>query len=249
MGKLIKYELRGNYRVFSIILIIMSLLHMLMLFKTDEWGAAIMGGITIVNACTFLAILIISINIFKNEMYDDRGYLTFTLPISGNEIMGAKLISSMVWFLIAGLLAFTFGIISAKLTFPQNLLDIITQTLDLQIIILTITSLVFSILFLLVLIFFSITISKVTFKNKKIGKILGFVVFILLSIGINWLKSKLAIAFPYDIKLIGKTVDIMYTYFTVPDISINIASIIYNLIVFVLLFLGTGYMIDNKIDL
>ena len=104
-------------------------------------------------------------------------------------------------------------------------------------------------------IFISITLSKVAFRNKRIGGI-SFVIFILLNTAIGFLNLQLVKLFPQSIELPGgRIVSIVsssmngstnlggfYSY-------INIVTAIFYLVVIVGLFTFNSYLIDKKLDL
>ena len=67
-------------------------------------GAAISGTflifLALVIAMTVMAVLIFVR--FYRSMVTDEAYLTFTLPVTAGQLIGAKFLSSMLWFLIGG---------------------------------------------------------------------------------------------------------------------------------------------------
>ena len=111
-------------------------------------------------------------------------------------------------------------------------------------------------------------IGKITIKNKKIDG-LWFLIYILLVFLIGFIQYKIMELVPYyfniqnmnietveDIFKNAITNEISVKYNNGLDISgqfgflrVNIASAIYNILVTLGLFVGTGYLIDKKIDL
>jgi len=99
MGKLLKYEIRGSFKGFIAIFISAVLLNLFMLFSINSAGVRI--GLSIfVWVIAFLFVLIFNINSFKRELYESRGYLTFTLPIHGRQYVIVKMISAFIWFAV-----------------------------------------------------------------------------------------------------------------------------------------------------
>ena len=105
MLKFIKYEIKGNYRfilgILALVLIASSIIQAVIFRDVRSGDITFSGGlfegmISLVSILVlFGAALVAFINIvgsFKKELYDDRGYLTFTLPLSGHQILGVKLI-------------------------------------------------------------------------------------------------------------------------------------------------------------
>lgn len=110
--KLVKHEFINTYKMMSLILGIMFL-------------SCILGGITgqltdnisneyifsFYNIMTafgysclllmpFLAFITLCKN-YWNSMYSSRGYLTHTLPVSANELLNAKILTSVLWIIIS----------------------------------------------------------------------------------------------------------------------------------------------------
>ena len=56
----------------------------------------VFGGLVITLS---ISTLILIIQRFKGSVYDRRGYLTLTLPVSEHQILSAKLLGAFVWSL------------------------------------------------------------------------------------------------------------------------------------------------------
>ncbi|MBQ1363308.1 MAG: hypothetical protein IJI13_09095 [Oscillospiraceae bacterium] len=117
LGKLIKQEFRATARIMlpvSGAVLVLALLanlsirglsgnmsnvpalRMLLAFIVFAYGAAIVAAAVMA--------MVIMINRFYRNLLKDEGYLMFTLPVSVHELVWAKLIVSLVWFLVTGLL-------------------------------------------------------------------------------------------------------------------------------------------------
>ncbi|MBE6067733.1 MAG: hypothetical protein E7211_08585 [Clostridium lundense] len=266
MDKLIKYELKGDYKLFGIIFTIAILLNGGLFTRIDKWEEGIIIALTtMISSFLFLTILIFVIKSFEKEMYEDRGYLTFTLPVSGRKILGAKLIAALIWFSLAGILSLIAGRILIGILYDQSIINELSTRLSTFINIKTILAVVLfgviNIITLLLLVYFSITITRVALKGKKVSKFLGFVAFIALNAAIAYIEYKIIKLFPQTISFIpgllqgfpanAEPMVLDGTLITIRNsgLNINIAAVIYNIVVYVGLFLGTGYLIDNKIDI
>ena len=110
MGKYMKYEIKGSYKF------ILGILALVLILTTALYSYEFRGqpinsmtsnpafveiAILIILGAAFAAFLYI-VDSFRKELYDDRGYLTFTLPLSGNQILGSKLIVAIMWFILLG---------------------------------------------------------------------------------------------------------------------------------------------------
>lgn len=260
MGRLLKYELKGSYKIIGIILVILIIVALGLNFKIGEWAETTIMGVT--SFAVFGALLstfIYLVELFRKELYEDTGYLTFTLPITGNSIVGAKLLSSLIWIFVVGTVGGLLGLLNAKCAFGPyvKLGSIFTK----QSFIVAISGVV-SVITTLLLIYFSITISRMTIRNKKVGG-LWFIIFILLNVAIAYLQIKLIKWIPYYIDTnsweivkqgMNMVADINFSgtmlQFSINgDVYLNIASIIFNIVLTVGLFLGTGYLLEKKVDL
>ncbi|MBR1478438.1 MAG: hypothetical protein IJ608_10820 [Lachnospiraceae bacterium] len=128
LGRLIKYEWKNLWKVESILAGIMAafaLMEAVMLqtpmfanlFLDNKEMPDVLEGLSITSmifGAIFLALLIIGVLYgsmiflgvrFYRSMYCDEGYLTHTLPVTKKELLGAKLITGMLWQIIMNVVA------------------------------------------------------------------------------------------------------------------------------------------------
>ena len=115
LGKLIKHELRGSGRTMlpfilvSLFLAVMAGFSMrAMEFQQDySWFNILFGIVIFLFVAGLMAVCIMSvvvvINRFRQNLLGDEGYLMFTLPVSVDQHLWAKLIVSAIWFLATAL--------------------------------------------------------------------------------------------------------------------------------------------------
>ena len=115
LGKLIKHELRGSGRTMlpfilvSLFLAVMAGLSMRAMEHQQDysWFNIVFGIVIFLFVAGLMAVCIMSvvvvINRFRQNLLGDEGYLMFTLPVSVDEHIWAKLIVSAIWFLATGL--------------------------------------------------------------------------------------------------------------------------------------------------
>ncbi|MCY6485733.1 hypothetical protein OW763_15520 [Clostridium aestuarii] len=73
MGRLIKYELKGNFKFFLGLFIIMILLTFALYSRIDVWSSVTVYVLeSLAITAMFVTILIVSINSFSKEMYQER---------------------------------------------------------------------------------------------------------------------------------------------------------------------------------
>lgn len=263
MGRLIKYQLKGSYKVICILLSITLILGLLIHTRIGKWmGDVIIGVSSLIIFGIYLAAFIFIIGLFRKDLYEDTGYLTFTLPLTGNQVVGAHLITSIIWSIILGIVlgALTYFNIRTIVE-PYGLFSDMSLLFNRTSFLLGIVTFLSGVSIIL-LIYFSMTISRVTVKNKKIGG-LWFIIFLALSALLLFFQYKLSVWFPqyidiYSGKIVGVNMNSMplitvqymgLMFATRGGTYLSIAGSIFGIIKIVALFLGTGYLIENKIDL
>lgn len=217
-----------------------------------------------------LTVFLYILNSFRKELYEDSGYLTFTLPLTGNQLVGSKLIVALLWFFILVMFIILYNILVVAIFSPfgwhlSKLFSVFTQGASFNETIFNILNTIFSGVSLLILIYFSIALSKVTIRNRKIGG-LWFVIFLLLIGILGFGKIEISNWFPYyfdfntfHVKTLA-TLNEQWHVATNQDefsisinatgnITANIAAGIYHVVTMVALFLGCGYLLEKKIDL
>ncbi len=276
MFKYMKYEIKGTYKfMLGVMILVLGLFTGIYAYTTNMGveGSAL-GGIFIglsflVLFGTQLATFLFIVNSFKKELYEDRGYLTFTLPMTGYQLVGSKLIIALFWFLLLGtvtvlynfLMMFIFTDIEAGFS---QIIEAISPFIQFKSILFWFISLLFVGIGLLITIYFSMTIGRITIRNKRIGGF-WFIIFLVLTFLIMSFQTMITDAIPYyfDFNLFSfgtieqlATLQNMeyaneYFYFniTAPLTTFNIAGTFYSVIVVIALFVGTSYLVERKIDL
>ena len=117
LGKLIRHEFRATARI--MLPVMGALVALALLANLSMRGLAdniteipvlrmlltlivIFYGIAVV--ATAVMAVVIMVSRFYRNLLKDEGYLMFTLPVSVHELIWAKLIVSLVWFVATGLL-------------------------------------------------------------------------------------------------------------------------------------------------
>jgi ABC-2 type transport system permease protein len=248
MLKLIKYELRGN--LFIIIGICISIIvgNFMLLTRKGVWNASTLHVLSgLIAFSGMVVIFIYSVNIMSKYLHNDSGYLLFTLPQSGVSIIASRLITGIIQ--ITGI-----GIVAAVVTYLCSGTKIdfsFLHHINLRMMIFSIISYLYSMVYLLILIYFSMIIGKAALRSRKLGKIGSFLVFIILIVGITWISVKIDRLFPQTFDL-GKILNtnISGIYGSI-DFSyrMNIANTIFGLLLFGGLFSSSSYLLEKRVDL
>lgn len=108
MSKYFKFEFKSTFKPFLIIFIAMNvvLLTLQILLLRPVWSYGVSGGFfntvlvfSMILSVTVTGVIFIAyvVNIYKNELYRDSGYMTFLLPLKGRSILAAKLLVAFIW--------------------------------------------------------------------------------------------------------------------------------------------------------
>lgn len=102
--KLMKYEIKSTYKVFFTILasfvLLTILLCMSMKIPNTTMILVFSGACFVIGGGTFFAYLITLFNRYYKNLYGREGYLMFTLPVKGWELVCSKFAIAMFWNMI-----------------------------------------------------------------------------------------------------------------------------------------------------
>ncbi len=280
MRKYMKYEIKGSYKfilgIIAIVLIASTIIQLNiskqikfeMMGSENEitgFGALMLVISMLVIFGAFLTAFFQIIGSFRKELYEDRGYLTFTLPLTGNKILGSKLIVALLWFTVLAVSIVFFNSVLAMILYGSDWLDFakkVFSVIDSGAISIGIVS-GLSAIMTLILIYFSMALSRVSVRNKKIGG-LWFIIFIIINGLASYLIFKTSELFPYFLNI--RNFNILHQYEISNllswsnnmgmilfgnnyDAYVNIGAVLSHIIISVAAFLTTGYLIEKKIDL
>jgi len=251
MLKLIKYELRANFLTILGICTIVIIANLLLMLKKGSWLVAVPGLSAFLVLGAIIVIFISSLKIMSKYLYEDSGYLLFTLPQSGRAIITSRLITALIQISIVVLVS----VLMFYLNVPDEIPSHFFKDVKVNVIVFNIISYVWGIVYFLLLIYFCMVIGKVVLRGKKIGKVGSFIIFIILAVGIGWLSYKITTILPQNFNLsdFSMTYDnkVLNSDFTISSGAyiINIAQTIFDIITFGGLFIITTYLIDKKLDL
>ena len=186
----------------------------------------VFGGLVITLS---ISTLILIVQRFKGSVYDRRGYLTLTLPVSEHQILSAKLLGAFVWSLASTVVfLFSLYIIISMIqpdaflsSFAEYMLKNYTDNFWLALI-----SYIFNTLAGILCIYLSISIGQL-FNEYRTA--LAVVAYIAIQIVLGFITLNLRIDFDYNWVL-----------------SFEIFK---DLILSVGFYLGTYYILKNKVNL
>ena len=188
--------------------------------------ALVFGGLVITLS---ISTLILIIQRFKGSVYDRRGYLTLTLPVSEHQILSAKILGAFVWSLTSTVVfLLSLYIIIAMISPDVFISSLFKDVFDYYLgnLWLTLTTYILNTLASILCIYLSISIGQL-FDEYRTA--LAVVAYIAIQIVLGFITLNLRIDFDYNWVL-----------------SFEIFK---DLILSVGFYLGTYYILKNKVNL
>ena len=257
MEKLIKYELKGIYKEIVILIGIIIIGNLLILTRYNVWPDQAVSTLSILLWFgATIAVFIWNISIFSRDLYGDTGYLVFTLPIKGHKIVAAKLITSFIQLAVINIVAFIFIYINLmSVQGTSQAISYFIDNINPGIVALSLVGCIFEYLYMLVMIYFSISVSKVAIKKRKLGVIGTFAVFIVVSLITGKFTDILVNIFPQSLKInifsaagmLNINNSSLSSFSTV--VPLNISVTVFIVLMSIIFFGATSYLIENKIDI
>lgn len=234
MFNLIKYELRGRRLTIVGICLMVILGNIFLMTKVGSWQIGVPLLSTILGIGALILMFISSLSLLSDYLYDEQGYLLFTLPQSGISIIASRLIVAGIQMSIVTIVAVgMFCLID-----QQKILNAFLGHTEVEEILYSAVVYLWSLISLLTFIYFCMVVGKIALHGKKMGKIGSFIIFIILGLGWNGLTVIVSNLFPQTVELGDFT-----------TLGINIGTGIVDVIIFGILFMTTSYLLENKVDL
>lgn len=256
LGKLLKYELKSTMRTFlplyAAILGMSFIIGMFGIYDMAEIGSfAIIIFISLMVALTVVTVLMI-INRFNRNLLKDEGYLMFTLPVKVESLVLSKVISSIIYIILSTIVVMIAFVIIMLLSGVLPLLNdglrnlwsyLTAQLMNSKDIVMNFVfyfvDIMFGYIVFILTIYFSISLGQLRiFRNKRtIAAVIGFMV-------INSARTSLTF---FIINLLGGNAETFsMNMWTEP---VGMVSIGMSVVVSLILFFGTVYILKNKLNL
>lgn len=266
LGKLLKYELKATSRVFIPLYIAILVVSIVNGLSLNLEILNIQGLATIVLMCLFISLFVITIVVtiqrFNKNLLKDEGYLMFTLPVSSKHLVLSKYLTSLIWTFLSFIVAFlSFTIIFMIPTYKyfdfsyfinefnllfSNMLNLNILGQFIKIILLMIIS--YTIFIFNVYLALSVGQLPIFNRFRNVSSFIGFLVINLL---ISYAQNIVSL-FVNDASVNIEAIDnINYAINSVTSIvskGLNIAIVI-NIIIILVLFFATTYILDKKLNL
>lgn len=260
--KLIKYDFKATFpklMVSSVIYIVASIIAPLILLPINPTASIITSGVSVgMGVLAYcLAILIFVFQYYRRNIYGEEGYLMSTLPTSGYKLLLSKLIVTVIWDIISTIIiAASVGVMIyivtngfEKITINFDMFSFISSAEFITAAIYGIIGVMVSSLFLILEIYFSISVSQLPIWGKA-GTLMGFVTFIAVSIITSIpdyiIHNSLSLVKSADVST-GR--DLLTFLINFNADFTNLISAFISLAFSAGLFFLTGWLIDKKISL
>lgn len=259
MFKLIKFEFARKKMVFAVaaaLTVLGQLYALYNYFRIDEDLRGVIGeevfGIFIGLVLVAFAILffIDIIFLFRNDLFKQEGYMLFMTPHNGYKLLGAKLIFALIEGLCIALIYMAIMYFNAQIMHMWPV-DFDLSGINGDVILTLIKGLilgVFGILEFALTVYLSFALFKSLFNNTRFKGLITFGIFVL----INIVKSK----------IVSVIADLMGQTFSNVAINSNSSALmletvntalnyglVASIVSAVILFIGTGYLLENRINL
>ncbi len=205
MGKLIKYEFRKQLMsklVVGIVIVALQVLFAIgLIINNADWGAIGFGGTIIVAVCSLLYFSFESIVTYSNDLKTKQSYMLFLTPRNMFQVVGAKLVTTILQIFVCGCAFAAIGIsdlflLCAKQRNVEEFLDILKGFIHaftgveirLAEVIYVILMLLIAWLVFVAMAMFSITLSATLLSNWKYKGVVSFIIFFVL----DWCVVKVA---------------------------------------------------------
>ncbi|SHE92073.1 hypothetical protein SAMN02745195_01440 [Thermoanaerobacter uzonensis DSM 18761] len=255
MFKLIKYELQGKSKYYIAALIGMLFMFFYINTRVTPNDFTVSLAFSFLETYLIYIVLIISgIILYAKDVFRNSGYLIFTIPKKGEIILGAKLIVAIVEFLIFMFTVIFLSYLNLSVNYPVETVNNFILEYK-NILITAFTLITFFFIYLILLSYFSITLTKTIFYSNKYAILISFMLMWLIYFITNKLITLILKLFPYSIhigtgSIITKAANTNsnITFNLIPG-DLNIAALTFETFMLFILFFITSYLIDNKMNL
>lgn len=273
LGKLIKNEFKATYKMFGMLfgsLIVLTLLTRFCVYiPFDNIVFDIMTSLltviyVVAIVCMAIFSFVLVIKRFYQNMLNDQGYLSHTLPVKMWQQITAKTITYVVW-IIASLFMmllslFLYFVGKSNFTdYMNKFIKISTEVFSypkLTIVIVSFGILVIMQLFVNILnVFAAFSLGQIFTKHKVLGAIVFYFV---LNYAMSFVVSAVMLLMPDltdKINVIGETIDSAKTIneavnaFYAPTIIYLIVLMVLEVVLGVIYFAITNYMLSKRLNL
>ncbi len=254
-----KWLIISNALIIGIVTLASLFSKLLIHMKTSNFAIQMLTVVmvsTIVAAYIGAIVLLISVivqNCYKS-VFSDEGYLTFTLPISTNQLLISRIVVNLMYAFFTFVCIFL-SIIIAELLFEVNILQFIYDIISILFVrpLLFVNVIVETIVYIIMysyIILFALSIANSAFKQKnRIG--LAILFYFIINAILSTLQSAVMfLSFGFGYNVGG---ELVFSFGLIGKVQgayvINFTRFIFNALIVVGLHFATKYFLQKKLEL
>ncbi len=247
MMTLLKYEIYRRWRWLVLRYAALIIIGTILLNRVSspvyqyEFIGESIGKFALTSLAIFIIIIVEGINMLKEDLFEECGYLTFTIPKKGRTILASKLVLLFLQLSFWAIISVGFGsMFFSKL--PSHVMVQIETQINFYFFP-TVLFLLTAFFNFVLMIHFSLTLTKTLLVNKKYSGILSVGIFILLA----YLIEKVYYGpFLNQIKHVSMEIG---SRSNISLLSGGYTAVFLNLILIAIFFAATAYLLEKKINI
>ncbi len=270
LGKLMKHECKQSAR--SVMLIYASaaavILFVFFGMLTKITWIGILGSV-VLYIVALVGVIMTLVSIIKNfydTLYSNQGYLSFTLPVKGSNLLLSKVLVSVLWIILSfALAALCFLVIAmnAKATAEGSMAgiwDVLEMTglkemlpsgaTLVKLLVLVIVLVLLMVLTFIGFVYFAVTVAN-TRALQKHPKLFGFLIFFLTYGVSNAIATKLTYSLPLSLEISTQDVNLVFVAMDRSEsmLSYGLGGTIFLALVALGMLILTGWIMEHKVNI
>lgn len=247
MMTLLKYEIYRRWRWLVLRYAALIIIGAILLNRVSspayqyEFIGESIGKFALTSLIIFIIIIVEGINMLKEDLFEECGYLTFTIPKKGRTILASKLVLLLLQLTLWAIITIGFGsIFFSKLPYHE-MVQIKTQiNFYFYPTVLFILTAFFN---FVLMIHFSLTLTKTLLVNKRYSNLLSIGIFFFLA---YFIEKVYYGPFLNQIKHISIELG---SRSNIDLLSGGYTAVFLNIILTAIFFTATAYLLENKINI
>jgi len=247
MMTLLKYEIYRRWRWLVLRYVALIIIGIILLNRVaspayqNEFIGESIGKFIFASLVIFIIVIVEGINMLKEDLFEECGYLTFTIPKKGRTVLASKLVLLFLQLSFWTMISIGFGsILFSKLPYPE-IVQIETQiNFYLFPTVLFILTAFFN---FVLMVHFSLTLTKTLLVNKRYSSLLSTGIFFFL---IYFVEKVYYGPFLNQLKHVSIEIG---SRSNINLLSGGYTAVFLNIILTAIFFKATAYLLENKINI
>jgi len=247
MMTLLKYEIYRRWRWLVLRYVALIIIGIILLNRVaspayqNEFIGESIGKFIFASLVIFIIVIVEGINMLKEDLFEECGYLTFTIPKKGRTVLASKLVLLFLQLSFWTMISIGFGsILFSKLPYPE-IVQIETQiNFYLFPTVLFILTAFFN---FVLMVHFSLTLTKTLLVNKRYSSLLSTGIFFFL---IYFIEKVYYGPFLNQLKHVSIEIG---SRSNINLLSGGYTAVFLNIILTAIFFTATAYLLENKINI